>query len=58
MEIGLGLLALPPQAFWALTPRELEAALRGRFGTHGDGDTIARRALDNLMQRFPDKGRQ
>ena len=32
MAAGFGLLGLAPAAFWAMTPRELAAALRGRFG--------------------------
>lgn len=38
---GLGALGLAPEAFWALTPRELAAALRGaalRAGDEGGGD--------------------
>ena len=32
MAIGLGVLGFAPAVFWALTPKELDAALRGRFG--------------------------
>jgi uncharacterized phage protein (TIGR02216 family) len=32
MAMGLGLLGLAPGAFWAMTPVELDAAIRGRFG--------------------------
>jgi uncharacterized phage protein (TIGR02216 family) len=32
MEAGLGALRLPPDVFWAMTPRELDASLRGAFG--------------------------
>ena len=55
MQLGLGVLGLSPAAFWALTPRELEAALRGR-GLMGDdgGATPNRGDLASLMQRFPD----
>jgi uncharacterized phage protein (TIGR02216 family) len=35
MEIGLGVLSLSPLVFWAMTPRELQAALSGRFGPGG-----------------------
>jgi uncharacterized phage protein (TIGR02216 family) len=56
MELGLGVLGLAPLAFWALTPRELQAALRGKFGVFAEAGTITRHDLNTLMQRFPDKG--
>ena len=54
MAAGLGVLALSPQAFWAMTPAELDAALRGKLGANGvvappEADDFA-----SLMQRFPD----
>jgi uncharacterized phage protein (TIGR02216 family) len=55
MELGLGALGLPPTAFWSLTPRELQAALRGRFGYLAEAGVLSRRDLSNLMQRFPDQ---
>lgn len=56
MAFGLGVLGLAPQAFWAMTPAEVTAALRGRFGEQGASDApMARRDLDALMQRFPDQ---
>jgi uncharacterized phage protein (TIGR02216 family) len=52
MQFGLGVLHLPPDAFWRMTPRELAAAIRAGRG----GVTPLRRAtLDHLMQRFPDR---
>lgn len=56
MELGLGALGMMPGAFWSLTPRELQAALAGRFRTGGETGTFSRRDLDTLMQRFPDEG--
>lgn len=53
MQAGLGLLRLPPSAFWAATPRELAAAL-APFGTVA-GEAPARAALTALMRRFPDR---
>ncbi|CCB65599.1 phage tail assembly chaperone [Hyphomicrobium sp. MC1] len=58
MELGLGALGLQPRVFWNLTPRELQAALRGRFGSPADSDGPSRRHLHDLMQRFPDEGAQ
>ncbi|HVZ05139.1 phage tail assembly chaperone [Hyphomicrobium sp.] len=54
MEIGLGVLGLAPLVFWSLTPRELQAALRGKFGAIGRHAAPAREDLDALMQRYPD----
>jgi uncharacterized phage protein (TIGR02216 family) len=51
MGAGLGALRLAPSAFWAMTPRELAAALgiglAGRTAP-GRGDLAA------LMRRYPD----
>jgi uncharacterized phage protein (TIGR02216 family) len=50
---GLGVLGLAPEAFWAMTPRELAAAIKARLprqGSHPPG----RIELSELMQRFPD----
>jgi uncharacterized phage protein (TIGR02216 family) len=46
---GLGVLKLPPEAFWRMTPREL-AAVRGRTVS-----SLPRAGLDELMRRFPDE---
>ena len=54
MAIGLGVLALSPKVFWVMTPREFDAALRGRFGeARGDG-ALSQHDLARLMQQFPD----
>ena len=45
MAAGLGLLRLRPADFWSMTPRELEAALRGLLGpAQPRHATAARRA--------------
>jgi uncharacterized phage protein (TIGR02216 family) len=54
MAIGLGVLGLAPLVFWALTPRELDAALRGRFGSGLAPEALSRGDLTALMQQFPD----
>jgi uncharacterized phage protein (TIGR02216 family) len=55
MAVGLGVLGLPPAVFWAMSPKELEAALRGRAG----GGTVeappSRAAFAVLADRFPDQ---
>lgn len=53
MAFGLGVLGLAPAAFWAMTPAELAAAMRGRQG-HVPSGVPARGDLDAMMQRFPD----
>ncbi|MBU1212958.1 MAG: phage tail assembly chaperone [Alphaproteobacteria bacterium] len=54
MAAGLGLLGLPPAVFWAMTPCELAAAIRGRLGVDPSPSPLRRGDLENLMQRFPD----
>lgn len=52
---GLGVLRLPPDHFWRMTPRELAcavAAVRGPAMMPMD-----RAALDTLMLAFPDRPR-
>jgi len=54
MAVGLGVLRLDPKVFWAMTVRELEAALRGLFGPEGSDGPPTRGNLADLMMRFPD----
>jgi uncharacterized phage protein (TIGR02216 family) len=55
MAAGLGLLRLCPADFWSMTPRELDAALRGLLGpAHFDIPTT-RSTLSDLMRRYPDR---
>lgn len=54
MAAGLGLLQLPPSEFWRMTPKEIDAALRGRFGSNLGAEAPLRADLDQLMQLFPD----
>lgn len=54
MAIGFGLLGLEPRAFWSLTLAELDAAVRGRFGTVRTERPLNRREFAALTQRFPD----
>ncbi len=55
MAAGLGVLGLAPPVFWAMTPKELDAALRGRLGTGGASAAPTRGELATLMQQFPDR---
>ena len=54
MAVGLGTLGLAPVAFWAMTPRELDAAVRGRLGGVRQA-ALPRASLDAMMTRFPDQ---
>ena len=55
MAFGFGRLRLSSAAFWAMTPRELAAAIEGLLGTRRR--PMARSELDALMTRFPDSTR-
>lgn len=52
MAVGFGRLRLDSAAFWAMTPRELAAAIEGLTGIHAAPPDRA--MLDGLMRRFPD----
>jgi uncharacterized phage protein (TIGR02216 family) len=54
MAAGLGLLRLRPADLWSMTPRELDAALRGLLGPLHASSPPPRRALAALMARYPD----
>ena len=50
---GLGVLRLPPETFWRMTPRELAAAIEA---VRGRGvPPLARVAFADLMRRYPDE---
>lgn len=53
MAFGLGHLRLGACDFWAMTPRELNAAYVGCFGE--STPACDRQSLAQLMQQFPDK---
>lgn len=55
MAVGLGLLRLAPATFWAMTPKELGAAL-GAITGPARGEAPSRTELDRLMQTYPDRG--
>jgi len=54
MAAGLGLLRLRPADFWSMTPKELDAALRGLLGPSHAGAPPSRCVLKDLMSRYPD----
>jgi uncharacterized phage protein (TIGR02216 family) len=53
MAAGLGMLRLAPAVFWAMTPRELDAALRGAFGMAAS-QPMSRSDFAALMAAYPD----
>lgn len=54
MAVAFGVLGLAPAVFWAMTPRELDCALRGRFGPGLRASAPTRADVAALMKRFPD----
>jgi uncharacterized phage protein (TIGR02216 family) len=52
MELGLGRLGRSPREFWAMTPKELEAAIAGAVGFAPV--PLSREELERLISRFPD----
>jgi uncharacterized phage protein (TIGR02216 family) len=54
MIAGLGHLRLAPRDFWAMTPRELDAALRGYYDLGPASSPLNRATLNALLQAFPD----
>jgi uncharacterized phage protein (TIGR02216 family) len=52
MGFGLGILRLPPDDFWRMTPRELAAAMQALLGPQAGA--LDRGAFDALHARFPD----
>lgn len=50
---GLGVLRLPPDHFWRMTPRELACAIAAVRGPVRE--PMDRQSLDALMHAFPDR---
>lgn len=53
MRFGLGILRLPPDAFWKMTPRELASAWAAVIGDRSG--PLERPSLEQLMERYPDE---
>jgi uncharacterized phage protein (TIGR02216 family) len=51
---GLGVLRLPPEQFWRMTPRELAYAIEA---VRGRAAPLDRAAFTDLMTRYPDERR-
>lgn len=56
MRFGLGALGLRPGDFWSMTPREFDAAIKGRLGLFHDETPMTGARLNALAERFPDEG--
>lgn len=56
MRFGLGALGLGPRDFWAMTPREFDAAVKGRLGLFHEERPMTGARLGELAARFPDGG--
>jgi uncharacterized phage protein (TIGR02216 family) len=54
MRAGLGALRLPPPVFWAMTPREFDAALHGAFGHVSARGAPSRSEFAGMMAAYPD----
>lgn len=52
ISFGLGVLRLPPDSFWRMTPRELALAIEAIRG--GASASLDRESMAHLMRRFPD----
>lgn len=52
MQFGMGVLRLSPVDFWAMTPRELAAAM-GAW-SRAAAEPPERHAVDRLLADFPD----
>lgn len=57
MAAGMGVFGWAPLVFWSLTPKELDAALRGRFGISGGLEALSGADLAALIKQFPDQER-
>ncbi|CAH1669543.1 MAG: phage tail assembly chaperone [Chelatococcus sp.] len=55
MALGLGVLRLAPADLWAMTPRELAAAIEGVAGRNARPPPLGRERLAQLMATFPDE---
>ncbi|MGB0717725.1 MAG: phage tail assembly chaperone [Alphaproteobacteria bacterium] len=56
MEIGLGILQLPPSDFWGMSLSEFYAACDGlrEFNGGTEQEPLSRSELQELMELYPD----
>jgi len=53
MRLGMGVLRLGPDAFWAMTPMELVRALEGAGVLTPSAQRLGRDGLERLMAAYP-----
>lgn len=59
MEVGLGMLRLPPDQFWSLTPREFYAAVDGFLESRGHEPARRRRGrVEHLRDMVAEEKRR
>lgn len=54
MQFGFGILKLPSQQFWAMTPRELQAAFAAQQAGRGSTAPLDRSRFEDLVRHYPD----
>ena len=56
MQICLGMMELPPQVFWDMSPNEMYQAIKGfqKFHSVSEEKPMTRTELDELMELYPD----
>tara|TARA_R100000773_G_C4192319_1_gene97785 strand:+ start:625 stop:795 length:171 start_codon:yes stop_codon:yes gene_type:complete len=56
MEIGLGMLHIPPDIFWNMSMTELNTSIDGflEFSGNAKKQGMSKDELDNLMELYPD----
>lgn len=57
MGLGLGVLRLAPEVFWAMSVPEFAAAAEAITGAGGGTEPMGRARLDKLMTDYPDEAR-
>ncbi|MGB7431457.1 MAG: phage tail assembly chaperone [Ahrensia sp.] len=55
MAFGFGRLGLSPDAFWSMSLREMNAAIRWHLPHLGSTPGMNRTGLADLMKQFPDQ---
>lgn len=55
MAFGFGQLGLSPNAFWSMSLREMNAAIRWHLPHLGSAPVMNRAGLADLMKLFPDQ---
>lgn len=54
MAFGLGKLRLSPDQFWAMSLREIDAAIEGYLGNSRTVTNPSRTTINEMMAQYPD----